>query len=160
MLKSKLKKYKLMYRANLIENAQLVNNKIHKTLTIDNRRNNVMIANIEKFEDMLYKSENSNAIWDNNYLQYCDLGNIDERKRMISPMFKESKTYLISDNTIFDFVVNENIRTLLKSSDKVFEEVIKTKQFEEDKEQLKKFAKIYPDEVIETYEKSNNSKTI
>ena len=154
MLKRNLKKYKLMYRANLVANKEIINNCVFKTLTVYSKY--VTIANVEKFEDMLYMSENSPELWDNNYLQYCNLEKEEERKRMATPTFNVNKAYLFSDDTVYDMVTHEKIHTLFKNSGQVFSQIKDFYQFEFESAQLKKIAENYIDDVIEIYEKNNN----
>lgn len=147
MISFRLKKYKLLYRANL--EADVYN------LTMSKHRSGVKIINSKKFLNSIADYTDSGELWSRSSDQYCDLKEEEARKQMVSPTYAITKAYYVSDDSFYDLLKKADIKTFFRTFDSVWDDILKSKAFEDAKIKTRENAEKYIDEVIDMYQKAN-----
>ena len=159
MLKRKLKKYRLMYRTDLVITQKHSNNIVISTLDFNKRKNDVFIADIDAFYHKLDVMEKSYELWEKDSEQYCDLSDKNRRNEMVYPSHMITKTYLSSNDTLYDIANDANIKTIFRNFNKVLNDIRNCYEYKIAAENLKTDGIRYVDEIIHSYEEVHNKNT-
>ena len=158
MLKTKLKKYKFLYRGYLIINAN--HNNDNCKYAIKKHRSVVIIVDINSFHKHINNRKyDSYELWTDSPDKYCNLALPSERKRMIFPAYSETKIYCESDENLYDVIKRTNIPTFVRRKEAVFNDIMKSYEGKQTMINLRKQIDCYVDEINIAYDELNKKTT-
>ena len=157
MLKRNLKKYKLLYRGVLEISYDNSNGKKGYKLLENKKRSQINIVKINTFhQHMQNKKKGYYDSWLISSEKNCDLRSYEDRNKVLSTMYTETKIYCESEETIYDMFKNIVNNILFKNKNEVFHNIVRTREYMIAACKLSNEVRDYIDDMTDNYNNYNN----